>query len=101
MDHPKSDLRPTRRISLMRQFFDSGASGGMMGLLGGLVGFLLVGWLQHRTERTRRPLLFLLVIIALQTAFDLSTPNVSFACHALGLATGAVFGTLWTWLTRR
>ncbi|SCY27856.1 Na+/H+ antiporter NhaA [Microvirga guangxiensis] len=30
MDHPKSDLRPTRRISLMRQFFDSGASGGMI-----------------------------------------------------------------------
>ncbi|MCG7393561.1 Na+/H+ antiporter NhaA [Microvirga sp. ACRRW] len=30
MDHSKSDLRPTRRISLMRKFFDSEASGGMI-----------------------------------------------------------------------
>jgi Na+:H+ antiporter, NhaA family len=30
MDRPKSDLRPTRRISLMRRFFDSEASGGMI-----------------------------------------------------------------------
>ncbi|MGO4523299.1 Na+/H+ antiporter NhaA [Microvirga sp. 2MCAF35] len=30
MDLPKSDVRPTRRISLMRRFFDSEASGGMI-----------------------------------------------------------------------
>ncbi|WP_243370438.1 Na+/H+ antiporter NhaA [Microvirga solisilvae] len=30
MDQPKSDLTPTRRISLMRKFFDSEASGGMI-----------------------------------------------------------------------
>ncbi|MBB4040640.1 NhaA family Na+:H+ antiporter [Microvirga flocculans] len=30
MDQPRSDLRPTRRISLMRRFFDSEASGGMI-----------------------------------------------------------------------
>ena len=30
MDRPKSDTRPTRRISLMRRFFDSEASGGMI-----------------------------------------------------------------------
>ncbi|MBJ6124103.1 Na+/H+ antiporter NhaA [Microvirga splendida] len=30
MDLPKSDLRPTRRISLMRKFFDSEASGGII-----------------------------------------------------------------------
>jgi Na+:H+ antiporter, NhaA family len=30
MDRPKSDLRPMRRISLMRRFFDSEASGGMI-----------------------------------------------------------------------
>lgn len=75
-----------------------GASGGMMGLLGGLVGFVLVGWLQHRTEETRRPLVFLLVIIGLQTTFDLSTPNVSFAAHILGLATGCAYGFCWTLL---
>src|SRR5690606_26902816 len=78
-----------------------GASGGMMGLLGGLFGFLLIGWMQHRTEQTLRPLVFLLLIIALQTTFDLSTPNVSFACHALGLASGVLFGVVWTWRSRR
>jgi hypothetical protein len=41
------------------------------------------------------------LIIVLQTAFDLSTPNVSFACHALGLASGMVFGVVWTWRSRR
>jgi len=30
MDQPKRDLRPTRRVSLMRRFFDSEASGGMI-----------------------------------------------------------------------
>ncbi|HEV2564784.1 MAG TPA: Na+/H+ antiporter NhaA, partial [Microvirga sp.] len=30
MDQPKIDLRPRRRVSLMRRFFDSGASGGMI-----------------------------------------------------------------------
>ncbi|MGF9760258.1 Na+/H+ antiporter NhaA [Microvirga sp. 0TCS3.31] len=30
MDQPKSDVRPARRISLMRRFFDSEASGGMI-----------------------------------------------------------------------
>jgi Na+:H+ antiporter, NhaA family len=30
MDQPKADLKPQRRISLMRRFFDSEASGGMI-----------------------------------------------------------------------
>jgi NhaA family Na+:H+ antiporter len=30
MDQPKTDLKPQRRISLMRRFFDSEASGGMI-----------------------------------------------------------------------
>ncbi len=30
MDVPKSNLKPTRRVSLMRKFFDSEASGGMI-----------------------------------------------------------------------
>ena len=30
MDRPKSDLRPTHRITLMRRFFDSEAAGGII-----------------------------------------------------------------------
>jgi rhomboid protease GluP len=79
----------------------AGASGGIMGLVGGLIGYLLVGWVLHRNEHLRSPLLFLGLIVVLQTSFDLSTENVSFECHALGLATGVAFGTAWTWFTRR
>ena len=67
-----------------------------MGLLGGLIGHSFVSWLRDRGDHTRKPLVFLLMIVALQTSFDLSTPNVSFVCHSLGLATGAIFGMSWT-----
>src|SRR3712207_1356161 len=30
MDQPKADLKPRRRVSLMRRFFDSEASGGII-----------------------------------------------------------------------
>ena len=67
-----------------------GASGGVMGLLGAIIGHLTVGWWRGRSRRIRKQLGMLLLIVCLQTMFDLSTPNVSFACHLLGLATGLV-----------
>lgn len=67
-----------------------GASGGVMGLLGAIIGHLSVGWWRGRSRRITRQLGMLLLIVALQTTFDLSTPNVSFACHLLGLVTGMV-----------
>ncbi len=68
-----------------------GASGGVMGLLGAMIGHLLVGVWSGRSAVVNRQLGSLLMIVCLQTAFDMSTPNVSFACHALGLATGLLF----------
>jgi rhomboid protease GluP len=67
-----------------------GASGGVMGLLGAIIGHLTVGWWRGRSRRIKSQLGMLLLIVCLQTMFDLSTPNVSFACHLLGLATGLV-----------
>jgi rhomboid protease GluP len=67
-----------------------GASGGVMGLLGALIGHLAVGWWRGRSRRIKHQLGMLLLIVCLQTLFDLSTPNVSFACHLLGLVTGLV-----------
>ncbi len=68
-----------------------GASGGVMGLIGAMIGHLLVGRWRGRSDVVNRQLSSLLLIVCLQTAFDMSTPNVSFACHALGLATGFLF----------
>ena len=68
-----------------------GASGGVMGLIGALIGHSIVGWIRGRNRRIARQLGLLLLLVCLQTSFDLTTPNVSFACHLLGLLTGLVF----------
>ncbi len=68
-----------------------GASGCVMGLVGVWAGMLLrdrhapLAW--HRLRN-------ILLIVALQTAFDLSTPQISMAAHLSGLATGIFLG-LW------
>jgi rhomboid protease GluP len=68
-----------------------GASGCIMGVLGATAGLLL----RHRhgllaAQRLRN----IALIIVIQTAFDLSTPQVSMAAHLSGLVTGFVVGLL-------
>jgi membrane associated rhomboid family serine protease len=64
-----------------------GASGCVMGIVGGLAGFLI----RHRhTPNAARRLTNIAIIIAIQVAFDLSTPQVSMAAHLCGLITGLV-----------
>jgi rhomboid protease GluP len=41
-----------------------------------------------------RRLKSIVLIVAIQTAFDLSTPQVSMAAHLSGLATGLILGLL-------
>ena len=66
-----------------------GASGSVMGIVGAWAGFLL----QHRHAPGAKERLFnILLIVAIQTAFDLSTPQVSMAAHVCGLLTGFVLG---------
>jgi rhomboid protease GluP len=66
-----------------------GASGCVMGLVGVWAGLLL----RHRhTPMAGRRLKNILVIIAIQTAFDLSTPQISMAAHLSGLLTGVMLG---------
>jgi len=72
-----------------------GASGCIMGIVGAWAGFLL----RHRhAPHAKQRLGNVLMIIAIQTAFDLSTPQVSMAAHLCGLFSGAVLGFV---LTRR
>lgn len=66
-----------------------GASGCVMGIVGAWAGFLL----RHRNAPRARDRLFnILLIIGIQTAFDLTTPEVSTAAHVCGLISGFIVG---------
>jgi rhomboid protease GluP len=66
-----------------------GASGCVMGLVGVWAGLLL----RHRhAPMAGRRLKNIFVIVAIQTAFDLSTPQISMAAHMSGLITGVALG---------
>ena len=68
-----------------------GASGSIMGIVGAWAGFLL----RHRhAPRARERLLNILFIVAVQTAFDIYTPEVSLPAHICGLITGFIVGIL-------
>jgi rhomboid protease GluP len=68
-----------------------GASGCVMGVVGVWAGYLL----RHRHEPfAGRRLSNIVLIVAIQTAFDLSTPQISMAAHLSGLVTGVVLGLL-------
>jgi membrane associated rhomboid family serine protease len=66
-----------------------GASGCVMGIVGAWAGFLL----RHRhAPKARQRLSNVVMIIVIQTAFDLSTPQVSLSAHLCGLVTGFIVG---------
>ena len=69
-----------------------GASGGVLGLIGGLTGHLLVGLLSGRSALVWREFGILALIVTLQTVFDLNTPAVSALVHTNGLILGIVIG---------
>ena len=66
-----------------------GASGCIMGIVGAWAGFLL----RHRhAPYAKQRLGNIFMIIVIQTAFDLSTPQVSMAAHLCGLIAGFFLG---------
>jgi membrane associated rhomboid family serine protease len=68
-----------------------GASGCVMGIVGAWAAFLL----RHRhTPLAKQRLTNVAMIVAIQVAFDLSTPQVSMAAHLCGLITGFFVGLL-------
>ncbi len=68
-----------------------GASGAVMGVVGAWAGLLL----RHRhLPAAAQRLRSILIIVVIQTAFDLSTPQVSMAAHLSGLVTGLIVGFL-------
>jgi rhomboid protease GluP len=68
-----------------------GASGCVLGIVGVWTGYLL----RHRHEPfAGRRLRNILLVVLIQIAFDLSTPQISMTAHLCGLATGVVLGLL-------
>jgi membrane associated rhomboid family serine protease len=66
-----------------------GASGSVMGIVGAWAGFLV----RHRhIGQAKQRLLNILLIIGIQIAFDISTPQVSTSAHLCGLVTGFLIG---------
>jgi membrane associated rhomboid family serine protease len=68
-----------------------GASGCVMGIVGVWAGYLL----RHRHEPfAGRRLRNIVLIVLIQTVFDLSTPQISMTAHLSGLVTGVLLGLL-------
>ena len=66
-----------------------GASGCVMGIVGAWGGFLLRN---QNAPLARQRLRNVIVIVVMQIAFDLVTPNVSMSAHLGGLVTGFLLG---------
>jgi rhomboid protease GluP len=79
------------RFNWTQADFLVGASGSVMGIVGAWAGVLLRN---RHVPSARRRLKSIGLIIALQTAFDLYTPQVSMAAHLCGLITGIALGLL-------
>ena len=76
-------------IGVVQVFQLVGASGCIMGIVGAWAGFLL----RHRhAPHAKQRLANIFMIIVIQTAFDLSTPQVSMAAHLCGLIAGFFLG---------
>ena len=77
------------RLGLTQADLLVGASGAVMGVVGAWAGLLL----GHRhVPMARRRLINIAIIVAIQSAFDLSTPQVSMAAHLSGFASGLLVG---------
>ena len=78
-------------IGLMQPAELVGASGSIMGIVGAWAGFLM----RHRhAPYAKQRLANVAMIVAIQIAFDLSTPQVSMAAHLCGLIAGFLLGLI-------
>ena len=85
-------------IGMLRAAEVIGASGCIMGVVGAWAGFLL----RHRhAPFAKQQLANVGLIVAIQIAFDLSTPQVSMAAHMCGLVGGFFLGLILAPAVRR
>jgi rhomboid protease GluP len=65
-----------------------GASGSIMGLIGSTAAILLREQRQKQSKVLSRRLSSIALVVVVQTAFDLTTPQISFTAHAAGICIG-------------
>jgi rhomboid protease GluP len=68
-----------------------GASGSIMGIVGALAGFLVR---YRHAPHAKQRLANVVMIVAIQIVFDVSTPQVSMAAHLCGLVAGFFLGVV-------
>ena len=78
-----------------------GASGAIMALFGAIAGRSMLNWLRYRDVLDGRNLMMLLLIVVVQVAADIATPQVSLAAHASGFITGLIVAVLIGLMPRR
>ncbi|MEZ5943567.1 MAG: rhomboid family intramembrane serine protease [Planctomycetaceae bacterium] len=78
-----------------------GASGGVMGLIGALLGHLILGAFVGNSPRVKRDLFGLGLIVILQTFFDVNSPEVSATVHLTGALLGFLFAMIYVPMTLR
>jgi rhomboid protease GluP len=71
-----------------------GASAAIMGLVGVIGAMFFRDWRKEKSRTATKRLRFILLVIVLQFVFDLTTPQVSFLSHILGLVIGLIAGYL-------
>lgn len=71
-----------------------GASGSILGMVGATCALLARAYHRERVKLGRQRLLWLALLVVLQTVSDLLIENVSFFAHAVGAATGLVLTAL-------
>jgi membrane associated rhomboid family serine protease len=79
------------RLRLLPPMELVGASGAVMGVVGGWIGLLIRNREDHFAAQRLRSLILLVFI---QVIFDLLTPRVSLPAHVAGLLAGILFGLL-------
>lgn len=72
--------------------FYVGASGSIMGLIGATGAVYWKLWRRQKLAYASNRLAIIVFIVVLQTIFDLTTPEISFIGHALGLLIGLLLG---------
>ena len=68
-----------------------GASGCVMGIIGGLLGATIGEWLQTRRAHLLQRIGLFAVIFGAQALFDLFTPRIAMAAHVSGAVIGVLF----------
>lgn len=71
-----------------------GASGCIMGMVGATAAVLLRGYRRERVLVAKKRLYAVVLLVLLQTMFDLLTPQVSFFAHSVGALMGFVLASL-------